>query len=43
MDFLWNLFWLPINSIELLFNIGLWVLIGYGIYEGVRKFKDLKQ
>ena len=39
MDFLWNLFWLPINSIELLFNIGLWVLLGYLILELFRKSK----
>ena len=40
MDFLYNLFWLPMNSIELLFNIGLWVLLGYVIYEGVRKYQE---
>ena len=32
MDFLYNLFWLPINSAEFLFNIGLWGLFGYLIY-----------
>ncbi len=43
MEFLYNLFWFPINSIELVFNLGLWALIGYGIYEGVRKYKGFKQ
>ena len=43
MDFLYNLFWLPINSIELFFNLGLWALVGYGIYEGVRKYRNLGQ
>ena len=37
MEFLYNLFWLPINSIEFLFNIGLWVLLGYLILELFRK------
>ena len=40
MDFLTNLFWLPINSLELIFNLGLWALVGYIIYEGVRKYKE---
>ena len=43
MEFLYNLFWFPINSIELVFNLGLWALISYGIYEGVRKYKGFKQ
>ncbi len=40
MEFLTNLFWLPINSLELIFNLGLWALVGYIIYEGVRKFRE---
>jgi hypothetical protein len=39
MEFINNLFWLPINSIELIFNIGLWVLIGWIIFESVRKYR----
>ncbi len=40
MEFLYNLFWLPVNSIELLFNIGLWVLLGYIIFEAIRKYRE---
>ena len=40
MEFLINLFWFPMNSIELIFNLGLWALIGYGIYEAIRNFKE---
>jgi hypothetical protein len=40
MDFLNNLFWLPINSIELIFNIGLWVLVGYVIFEAIQKYRE---
>ena len=36
MEFLINLFWFPINSIEFIFNLGLWALIAYGIYEAIR-------
>ena len=38
-EFLYNLFWLPMNSIELVFNIGLWVLLGYLILEALKKAK----
>jgi hypothetical protein len=40
MEFLNNLFWLPMNSIELIFNIGLWALIGYVIFEAIRKYRE---
>jgi hypothetical protein len=40
MEFLYNLFWFPMNSIEFLFNIAIWVLVGYIVYEGIRKYKD---
>jgi hypothetical protein len=40
MEFLNNLFWLPINSIELIFNIGLWVFVGYVIFETIRKYRE---
>ena len=43
MDFLINLFWFPINSIEFLFNIALWALLVYMIYEGIRKYKEQQQ
>ena len=39
MEFLNNLFWLPMNSIELIFNIGLWVIVGYVIFETIRKYR----
>ena len=40
MEFLNNLFWLPMNSIELIFNIGLWVLFGYVIFEAIRQYRE---
>ena len=40
MDFLYNLFWLPMNSIELIFNIGLWGLVGWLTYEAIRKYRE---
>jgi hypothetical protein len=40
MDFLYNLFWLPMFSIEFIFNVGLWVLFGYLVYEGIKKYQD---
>ncbi len=40
MEFLYNLFWFPMNSIEFLFNIALWTLAGYIVYEGIRKYKE---
>ena len=43
MEFLYNLFWFPMNSIEFLFNIALWTLAGYIVYEGIRKYKEQQQ
>ena len=40
MDFLIDLFWFPINSIEFILNIGLWALLVYMIYEGIKKYKE---
>ena len=41
MEFLTNLFWFPLESLLFIFNVGLWALLGYGIYEGVKQLKDL--
>ena len=43
MEFLINVFWFPYYSSVLLFNLALWALIGFGIYEGIRKYKEQKQ
>ena len=43
MEFLSNLFWFPFYSSILIFNLALWALIGYGIYEAIRKFKEQQQ
>ena len=40
MEFLSNLFWFPVNSIEFIFNIALWALLVYGIYEGIKKYRE---
>ena len=42
MDFLTGLFWLPLNSMYILVNIGLWALVIWGIYEALRKYKIFK-
>ncbi len=34
-----ELFWFPLNSMTFIFNIGLWVLIGYIIYEAIRQIR----
>jgi hypothetical protein len=38
IDFLYNLFWLPMFSIEFIINVGLWVTFGYLAYEGYNKY-----
>ena len=42
MEFLNNLFWLPINSIGLIINLGLWALLIYIIYEAIRYWRNLQ-
>jgi len=34
-----ELFWFPLNSMTFIFNISLWVLIGYIIYEAIRQIR----
>ncbi len=41
MEFLTNLFWFPLESLSFIFNVGLWALLGYAIYEGAKQLKDL--
>jgi hypothetical protein len=43
MEFLTKLFWFPLESLSFLFNIGLWVLLGYIIYQGIVQFKELSE
>ena len=39
-----ELFWFPLNSLTFVLNCGLWVLIGYIIYEAVKKItNDFKE
>ena len=38
MEFLYNLFWFPMFSIEFIINVGLWVTFGYLAYEGYQKY-----
>jgi hypothetical protein len=38
VEFLYNLFWFPMFSIEFIINVGLWVLFGYLAYEGYQKY-----
>lgn len=40
MEFLINFFWFPYYSSVLLFNLALWALFGYGIYEAIRKYRE---
>ena len=40
MEFIYNLFWFPMNSIEFLFNIALWALFGYCVYEAIKKYRE---
>jgi len=40
MEILINLFWLPMNSIEFIINVGLWGLVGYLVVEGVTKYRE---
>ena len=42
MEFLNNLFWLPINSMGLIINLGLWALLIYIIYEAFRYWRNLQ-
>jgi len=42
MDFLYNLFWFPINSSVFLINVGLWGLVGYLTYEAILRYKNKK-
>ena len=40
MEFLTNLFWFPLNFAYLAINIGLWAVIGWGIYELLKYLSD---
>jgi hypothetical protein len=39
MEFLYNLFWFPLNTLYFVVNVGLWILVAYIIYEAIRKLK----
>ena len=41
MEFLTNLFWFPLNIAYIAFNLALWGLICWGIYEGYKKIKEM--
>ncbi len=37
MEFLYNLFWFPLNTLYFVINVVLWLLVAYMIYEAIRK------
>ncbi len=43
MEFLYNLFWFPLNTLYFAVNVGLWLLMGYIVYEAIRQIKYFKQ
>lgn len=40
MEFITNLFWFPLNFAYVAINIGLWALIGWGVYEAIRQLRE---
>ena len=40
MEFLYNLFWFPLNTLYFAVNLSLWLLVAYIIYEAIMKLKQ---